>query len=132
MKTSLTFRNITLVAFLGAALAAPVGAQGGPGMGGGMGGGPGMQNGGPGPGMGRGGREMMFDRSNVRGWALMTAEERTAFQTKMRAVGTYDQCKRVQAEHRSTMESRARDKGVNLMAPRANACDNMKSRGFIK
>ena len=140
MKTSMTFKSITLIALLGAALAAPVLAQGGPGMGGGMGGGPGMQNSGPGAGMGmgpggrggRGGRAMMFNQNNTRGWTLMTVEERNAFQLKMREVKTYDECNLAQTEHRSVMEARAKEKGVNLMAPRANACDNMKARGWIK
>ena len=142
MKTSMTFKRLTLIALLGAALATPVLAQGGMGMGGGMGGGwgggPGMQNGGTanwGPGMGyggHGGRGMRFNQNNVaRGWTLITPEERTSFQIKMRAVKTYDECKLTQAEHRSVMETRAKDKGVSLMAPRQNACDNLKARGLI-
>ena len=97
-----------------------------------------MQNGGtanwgPGTGYGgHGGRGMRFNQSNAaRGWTLMTPEERTAFQIKMRAVKTYDECKLTQAEHRSVMETRAKDKGVSLMAPRQNACDNLKARGLI-
>ena len=143
MKTSMTFKSLTLIALLGAALATPVLAQGGMGMGGGMGGGwgggPGMQNGGTanwGPGMGyggHGGRGMRFIQNNAaRGWTLMTPEERTAFQVKMREVKTYDECKSVQLEHRTSMESRAKEKGVSLMAPRRNACDMLKARGLIK
>ena len=138
MKTSMTFKSITVIALLGVALATPALAQGGMGMGGGMGGGPGMQNGGTdnwGPGMGyggHGGRGMRFNQNNgVRGWTLMTAEERTAFQIKMRAVKTYDECKLTQTEHRSLMETRAKEKGVKLMAPRQNACDNLKARGLL-
>jgi hypothetical protein len=136
MKTSMTFKSITAIALLGAALATPALAQGGMGMGGGMGGGPVMQNGatangGPGYG-GNGGRGMRFNQNNAApGWTLMTPEERTAFQVKMRAVKTYDECKLMQAEHRSLMETRAKDKGVNLMPPRRNACDNLKARGLI-
>lgn len=136
MKRTMTFKSITLMALLGAALAAPVLAQGGPGAGGGMGGGPGMQQGGPGmqrggPGA-HGGRGMRFNQTNTPGWSLMTPEERTATQAKMRAVKTYDECKIVQTEHRSLMEARAKEKGVTLQAPRQNGCDNMKARGFIK
>ena len=143
MMTLMTFKSITLIALLGAVLAAPVWAQGGPGMGGGMGGGPCMWNGGsgdgmrPGPGMGmgmggRGGRGMMSAQNTTRPWALMTPEERSAFQIKMRELKTYDECKQAQTEHRSAMEARAKEKGVTLPTPRRNACDNMKARGFIK
>ena len=142
MKTSMTFKRLTLIALLGAALATPVLAQGGMGMGGGMGGGwgggPGMQNGGAanwGPGMGyggHGGRGMRFNQNNAaRGWTLMTPEEQTTFQTKMRAVKTYDECKIIQTEHRSVIETRAKEKGVNLMAPRQDPCNNLKARGLI-
>jgi hypothetical protein len=138
MKTSMTFKSIPLIALLAAALATPALAQGGMGMGGGMGGGPGMQNGGTangGPGMGYGGhgdRGMRFNQTNAaRGWTLMTAEERTAFQIKMRAVKTYDECKVTQTDWRGAMETRAKDKGASLMAPRRNACDNLKARGLI-
>lgn len=140
MKTSMTFKSITVIALLAAALATPVLAQDGMGMdmGGGMGGGPGMQNGGTanwGPGMGyggHGGRGMRFNQNNAaRGWTLVTPEERTAFQIKMRAVKTYDECKLTQTEHRSVMETRAKEKGTTLMAPRRNACDNLKARGLI-
>ncbi len=138
MKTStMTFKSITLIALLGAALVAPVLAQPGPGMGGGWGGGPCMQNAGPGAGMGPGanggrGRGMKYSQNNTRGWALMTPEERTAFQTRMREVKTYDECIQVQTEHRGLVEVRAKEQGVNLMAPRQNACENLKARGLIK
>ena len=127
MRTSMTFKSIAVIALLGAALATPVLAQGGMGMGGGSG----MQNSGAGMGYG-GGRGMRFDQNNTRGWTLMTPEEQTAFQIKMREVKTYDECKTTQTEHRSVMEARAKEKGVTLMAPRQNACDNMKARGLIK
>jgi hypothetical protein len=144
MKTSMTYKSITLIALLGAALAAPVWAQGGPGMGRGMGGGPGMWNSGPaggmgpgpgmgmGRGMGPGGRGMMAAQNTTRPWTLMTPEERTAFQNRMREVKTYDDCKAVQIDHRSAMEARAKEKGVTLAPPRGYACDNMKARGVIK
>lgn len=140
MKTTTTFKSITLIALLGAALAAPVLAQPGPGMGGGMGpgmnGGTGMQNAGPGAGQmgpaGRGMGGMRFDQNNTRGWTLMTADERAANMTKMRAVKTYDECKLVQGEQHKAMEARAKEKGVTLPTPRQNGCDNMKARGFIK
>lgn len=124
MKTSTTVKSLALIALLGAAFATPLLAQPGPGMGGGMGMG--------GMGGGHGMRGMRFDQNNTRGWSLMTPEERTANQIKMRAVKTYDECKLVQTEQRKAMEARAKDKGVTLPAPRQNGCDNMKARGLIK
>lgn len=128
MKTTTILKSISLVAVLGAALAAPVLAQPGPGMWGGMGGmgGMGMQNGGPG-GAGRMGPGM----GNGVGATLMTAEERTAMMIKMRAVKTYDECKLVQDEQHKAMEARAKEKGITLPAPRQNRCDMMKARGLI-
>ena len=139
MKTSMTIKSITLITLLAAAFAAPVLAQGGPGTGGGMGygmgGGPCVQNGGPGAGgqgMGAGGRGMRYNQNNTRGWSLMTADERTAFQKQMREVKTYDECVALQTEHRGAMEVRAKEKGVTLATPRRNVCDNLQARGLIK
>jgi hypothetical protein len=134
MKTSMTLKSITLAALLGAALTASVMAQPGPGMGGGMGAGAGMQGPGAGP-MGPGGRGMRgmrFDKNNTPGWTLMTAEERTANQAKMRAVKTYDECKLLQAEQHTAMEARAKEKGVVLNTPGKNGCDVAKARGLIQ
>ena len=134
MKTSMTIKSIALITLLGAAFAAPVLAQGGPGMGGG----PCVQNGGAGAGGqgmgpgGRGGRAMMYNQNNTRGWTLMTADERTAFQKQMREVKTYDECVALQTEHRGAMEVRAKEKGVTLATPRRNVCDNLQARGLIK
>lgn len=149
MRTTLIIKRFVQVVVLGAALAAPAMAQMGQGMGGGWGGGPGMQGGaagqggwyGMGPGGGRGmsgmgrggmGRGMMANQNVARGWQLMTPEERTAQQVKMRAVKTYEECKSVQTEHRSTIEARAKEKGVNVLTPRGNPCDNLKARGLIQ
>ena len=143
MKSRINFKVIALIALVGAALAAPVLAQPGPGMGGGWGGGPCMQGGGmrngagvgPGarPGWGnKGGRMMMANQDNVRGWTLLTPEERTSFQNRMRNVETYDECIQVQTEHRGMVEVRAKEKGVNLMTPMRNMCDNLKARGAIQ
>jgi hypothetical protein len=112
MKTSTTLKSLSLVALLGAVLTTSVWAQ-------------------PGPGMG-GGRGMRFNQNNTPGWTLMTPEERTAMQTKMRAVKTYEECKQLQTEHHTAMQARATEKGVTLNAPRQNGCDNMRARGWIK
>ena len=147
MKTTMTLKNMTLIALLGAALAAPVLAQGGPGMGaGGCGAGACVQNPNAAPGAGRGmapcgakagqgmrgGRGMAYNPGNTRGWELMTPEERNAFQKQMRSVKTYDECVAVQTEHRGAMEVRAKEKGVTLQNPRQNACENLKARGMIQ
>ena len=146
MKTS-TLKNLTLIAFLGAVLAAPAMAQQGQGMGQGMGQGPGMQNSAPGQGMGpgmgfgggrggkgnRGGRQgMRFNQNTTPGWALMTQQEQTDHRIKMRATKTFDECTALQTEHRSVMESRAKEKGVQLRAPRRNVCEAWKAQGVIK
>ena len=139
----MNFRSIALITLIGAALAAPVLAQPGSGMSGGWGGAPCMQGGGMrnGAGMGpgaragwgnKGGRMMMANQDNVRGWALLTPEERTSFQNRMRNVETYDECIQVQTEHRGMVEVRAKEKGVNLMTPMRNMCDNLKARGAIQ
>lgn len=142
MKSTMNFKRMGLIALLGAALSATVWAQPGPGMGGGMGmqgpdAGPGtmpMGQGmghGMGPGAG-GGRGMRFSQNNTRGWTLMTPEERTAFQTRMREVRTYDECVQAQTEHRGAMEVRAKAQGLSLPTPRRNACETMKAQGLIK
>ena len=146
MKTS-TLKNLTLIALFGAVLAAPAMAQQGQGMGQGMGQGPGMQNSAPGQGMGpgmgfggerggkgnRGGRQgMRFNQNTTPGWALMTQQEQTDHRIKMRATKTFDECTALQTEHRSVMESRAKEKGVQLRAPRRNVCEAWKAQGVIK
>ena len=92
-----------------------------------MGGGPCMQGG-----AGGGGGGMRFNQKNTPGWKLMTQEERTEMQNKMRAVKTYDECKQLQTEHRAQMEARAKEKGVTLGEPRQNRCDRMKAKGMIQ
>jgi hypothetical protein len=113
------FSHITMIALLGAAVAAPSFAQPGPGMGG------------MGPGQGRTMR-FNFDKGNTAGWSLMTPEERTAHRDKMFAAKSYDECKTIQDEQHATMAARAKEKGVPLRAPRQNACDRMKATGFFK
>ena len=130
MKTT-NIKTITLATLLAVALAIPVLAEAGAGMGGGMG----MQNAGQGSGMGQGmhgGRGMRFNQNNMAGWSLMTPEERTAQQTKMRAASNLGECKALQTEHRSAMEARAKEKGVTLPAPRQSGCQRMQAQGFFK
>ena len=83
------------------------------------------------PGMGGKGR-FAWTQDYTPAWTLMTAEERTEWQNKMVSAKTYDECKALQAEHRTTMEARAKEKGVKLADQRQNGCDVMKARGLIK
>lgn len=73
-----------------------------------------------------------FNQTNTAGWSLMTPEERTENMNKMHSFKTYDECKAYQEEHHKQMEARAKEKGVTMGAPRHNACDQMKARGYIK
>ncbi|MDP2822533.1 MAG: hypothetical protein Q8O52_07620 [Sulfuritalea sp.] len=130
------FTHIALLVFLGASLAAPVSAQPGSGQGVGPGSGMGPGQGmGPGAGMGPGGGRAMrfsFNKDNTPGWALMSAEERTAHRSSMIAAKSYEECKAAQQEQHKAMEARAKEKGVTLPKPRYNGCDRMKARGFFK
>jgi hypothetical protein len=73
-----------------------------------------------------------WNKDNTPGWTLMTPQERSEHQAKMRAAKTYDECKAIQEEQHKTMEARAKEKGVTLHAPRRNGCDVMKAKGIIK
>lgn len=74
----------------------------------------------------------IWNSGNVAGWQLMTPEERTAHQNKMRSMTSYDECIAYVGQERQLMEQRAKEQGATLPAPRANACDQMKARGLIK
>jgi hypothetical protein len=76
--------------------------------------------------------EAPLQQDNTPGWSLMTPEERTAHREKMMSAKTFDECKAAQEEHHKQMEARAKEKGAKLPAPRQNACDRMKARGFFK
>ena len=121
------YAQMAFVGLFGLALIAPVFAQPGSGMGGGMQGA--GQGGGMGPG---GGMGMRFNQDNTTGWSLMSADERSAHQSKMMSAKTYDECKAVQAEQHKIMEARAKEKGQTLPAPRQNGCDRMKARGLFR
>ncbi len=134
---TMKFTSIAISLFVGAVLTASAWAQTGPGPNGpGMQGqgmqGQGMQGQGmQGQGMGGKGGGFAFSQRNTLGWSLMTPEERTAHQQKMRSAKSYDECKSIQAEHHQLMAQRAKDQGKTLPAPRANACDRMKAKGFF-
>ncbi len=120
--------QLAFAALLGATLSAPVLVQPPQGMGPGMGPGGGM--GGMGP--GARGMRYQFNQDNTFGWSLMTPEERTAHHNAMMSAKTYEECKAAQEAQHKQMETRAREQGKTLPAPRQNACDRMKARGFYK
>ena len=155
MKTTLIIKRCVQAVLLGAALVSTAMAQPGPGWGGGWGGGPCMQRGmggqgggwGMGPGGGRGmgqgrgygmgpgawgGQGPAAGQNVVRGRDLMSPVERSEQQAKIFAAKTYSECTAVQTEHRGKLETRAKEKGLTLLAPRGNPCDNLKARGLIQ
>lgn len=62
---------------------------------------------------------------------LMAPAERMEFQNKMWAAKTYDECKAIQAEHRTAITTRAQEEGVTLNVSCREACDQMRSGGFV-
>jgi len=115
-----------------------MGPGGGRGMGYGRGYGRGMGYGngyGPGYGMGPGAygnQAAPAGQNAVRGWELMSPVERSEQMQEMHAAKTYDECTAIQTEHRGKLEVRAKEKGLTLIDPPFNPCDNLKARGFIK
>ncbi|MBW4055679.1 MAG: hypothetical protein HIU83_09785 [Proteobacteria bacterium] len=69
---------------------------------------------------------------NTAGWQLMTPEERTEHQAKLRSFTEYNACKEYVVEHHKKMEERAKEKGVAVPVMRRNPCDMMKARGMLK
>ena len=127
MNKTYGFSRIAFMTVLGAALAFPLAAQNVWAAQNG----PVAQNPAPGPGGGRG-RGMRFSQDNTPGWALMAPGEQAAHREKMLSLKTYEECKAFQAEHRATMETRAKEQGKTLPVPRQNGCDRMRARGLIK
>ena len=112
------------------------GGEWGPGhrgrMGGMNGNGYGRHHGPRGAGDGMGPRGGRGGRGGAYGQNLLTPEERMNMRAKMGTVKTYDECVSVQTEHRGIMESRAKEKGVELQMPRQNRCDVLKARGVLQ
>mgnify|MGYP003341723228 FL=1 len=97
----------------------------GPGAGMGQGPGAGMGRRGGGPGGGQGGGRMQFDATNTPGWALMTPQERTEHQAKMRSMKTRDECNAYMVEHKVQIATRAAERNVQLRTPRRDPCATM-------
>jgi hypothetical protein len=120
-RTEMKTRVATMLALLALGISANTAvAQPSPGMGQGMG-----------AGMGPGARWNMT-QGNTPGYALMTPQERTAHQAKMRSMKTYDECKSYIDQHHAMMESRAKEKGKKLMVMRTDPCGDMKAMGRVK
>lgn len=99
---------------LAAALAAPLAlfAQMGPG--------------GTGPGSGPMGGPR-YGNDTVPGWSMMTAEERTAHQEKMRGMKTKEECTAYMETHHRQMEARAKERKQALpKGPVGRGCDGFK------
>lgn len=72
------------------------------------------------------------NQRNTYGWQLMTPEERTEHQTKLRGFTDYNACKEYVDEHHKKMEERAKEKGITPPIMKRNPCDTMKAKGMLK
>ena len=72
------------------------------------------------------------NQNNTYGWQLMTPEERTAHQAKLRGFTEYSACTEYVAEHHKQMAERAKTKGMTPPVMRRNPCDVMKAKGVLK
>jgi hypothetical protein len=85
---------------------------------------------GPGMGMGPGSRRGPMGRwgsDNTPGWTMMTPQERSQHQERMRSMNNYDECKAYQTQHHEQMAARAKERGGKpLAAPRRDACAGLK------
>jgi len=66
------------------------------------------------------------DRADRYGWNLMTPDERTEHQQKMRGFTDYAACLTYVAEHHRLMDERAKAKGVTLPPMHEQACRRLK------
>lgn len=71
-------------------------------------------------------------QQNTYGWQLMTADERTEHQVKLRGFTEYAACKEYVDDHHSKMEQRAKEKGITTPFVKRNPCDVLKARGIVK
>ncbi|MBN9589647.1 MAG: hypothetical protein J0G99_11635 [Alphaproteobacteria bacterium] len=58
--------------------------------------------------------QVQYGPRNVYGWQLMTAQERATYQNQMHNATTAQERDRIQAQHRSEMQQRARQRNVVL------------------
>lgn len=81
---------------------------------------------------GGGGGRFSSNQQNTYGWQLMTTQERSEHQTKLRSFTDYASCEAYVTEHHQAMEEKAKAKGVTLPVRRQDPCAMMKARGFLK
>jgi len=72
------------------------------------------------------------NQKNTAGWQLMTPEERTEHQTKLRSFTDYNTCREYVDVHHKKMEERAKEKGLDAPVMRRSPCDTMKTKGVLK
>jgi hypothetical protein len=81
---------------------------------------------GMGPGMGRG-RGGMAGPDYSPGWSMMTPEERSQHQAKMRSMTDYGECKSYMTQQHEQMAARAKAQGAQVPAqPRHDGCAGLK------
>jgi len=56
------------------------------------------------------------------GWALMTPQERTEHQAKMRSMKTHEECNAYMVEHKVQIATRAAERNVQLRTQRRDPC----------
>jgi hypothetical protein len=79
-----------------------------------------------GSGMGRG-RGAMAGPDYSPGWSMMSPEERSQHQAKMRSMTNYDDCKAYMAQQHEQMAARAKAQGMQMPAqPRRDGCAGLK------
>lgn len=72
------------------------------------------------------------NNKNTYGWQLMTAEERSEHQAKLRGFTDFPSCKAYVDEHHTQMQERAKAKGITTPMIKRNPCEVMKAKGMFK
>lgn len=74
------------------------------------------------------------NKSNTRGWEMMTPEERMEHQDKMRSLKSYEECIAYQKERHAQLEARAKENGqvMPMFERRPLGCDYLQAKGFIR
>ena len=62
---------------------------------------------------------------NIRGWQLMSPQERIRHQARIRGFTRYEDCHAYQSEHHRLMAERAQERGLRLDTARRDACAHL-------